>query len=353
MESSQQSAIRLTQFAHGTGCGCKIAPQVLETILEGNKSGSFAALLVGNEGNDDASVFQLNAIEALISTVDFFTPIVDDAFLLGQIAAANALSDVYAMGGKPILALAILGWPVEKLPPALAKQVIEGARSICAEANIPLAGGHSIDSPEPLFGLSVNGLVKFENLKKNSGAQEGDAIFLTKALGTGILSTALKRVLLQANQASALFNQMKKLNDIGSKLGESKYVTAMTDVTGFGLMGHLIEMAEAAKLTAEIEFNQLQLLPMVDDMLSQHVIADATYRNWNAYNAKCNIASDVDATRAFQVLPDPQTNGGLLFSVKAEGVEEIRNLFLESGYHNFAEPIGYFRQSSSFAMQVL
>ncbi len=326
---------------------------MLETILEGNKAGAFAALLVGNEGNDDASVFQLNEKEALISTVDFFTPIVDDAFLFGQIAAANALSDVYAMGGKPILALAILGWPVEKLPPALAKQVIEGARSVCAEANIPLAGGHSIDSPEPLFGLSVNGMVDVKNLKKNSGAQEGDYIFLTKALGTGVLSTALKRGNLEPENAAALFSQLKKLNDFGAVLGELDAVTAMTDVTGFGLMGHLIEMADAAHLTAEIEYLKLQLLPQVKEMLAQHVIADATYRNWNAYSSKCSIAPAVDATESFQILPDPQTNGGLLFSVRPQGLMDIQQKLMGSGYANFAEPIGQFKASSSFALTVI
>ena len=225
--------IRLTQFAHGAGCGCKISPQVLETILAGNKPDIFGNLLVGNKGNDDAAVLKLNEHEALISTTDFFTPIVDDAFVFGQTAAANALSDVYAMGGKPILALAILGWPIDKLPASLANQVLEGARFVCAEAGIPLAGGHSIDSPEPVFGLSVNGLVKIDNMKKNNTAKAGDLIFITKPLGTGILATAAKRDLLPEKAFSSFHAQLTKLNSIGTKLGESEFVTALTDVTGF------------------------------------------------------------------------------------------------------------------------
>jgi len=338
----QIEKIRLTQFAHGAGCGCKISPQVLETILAGNKPDVFGNLLVGNKGNDDAAVLKLNESEALISTTDFFTPIVDDAFVFGQTAAANALSDVYAMGGKPILALAILGWPIDKLPASLANQVLEGARSICEEAGIPLAGGHSIDSPEPIFGLSVNGLVKINHLKKNNTAKAGDLIFITKALGTGILATAAKRDLLPLQALAPLYAQLSKLNSIGTKLGESDFVTALTDVTGFGIMGHLIEMAEGSGLTAEIQYDKLPILEHVKPLLSQNIIPDATYRNWNAYGEKTTIDAAVNPVESFQILPDPQTNGGLLIAVDPAGLELMQEILAQNGYEAFCEPIGKF-----------
>ena len=251
-------SIKLTQYSHGAGCGCKIAPKVLDEILKS----SFALpdnrnLLVGNHSKDDAAVYDLGNGTALISTTDFFMPIVDDAFDFGRIAAANSISDVYAMGGKPLMAIAILGWPVEKLPVELAQKLIEGGRTICAEAGIPLAGGHSIDSQEPIFGLAVTGIVPIENLKKNNTAQEGDLLFITKPLGVGVLSTAQKRGLLKEEHLPLMIQQMAALNIIGEELGKIKGVTAMTDVTGFGLLGHLIEMTEGSGLSAEIYYGTM------------------------------------------------------------------------------------------------
>jgi len=238
--------IKLTQYSHGAGCGCKISPQILDEILTSN----FAMpdndkLIVGNHSKDDAAVYDLGNGNALISTTDFFMPIVDDPFEFGRIASANAISDVYAMGGRPILAIAILGWPINILSPAVAQKVIEGSRSICKEAGIPLAGGHSIDSPEPIFGLAVNGLVSVENIKQNNQAKEGNVLFLTKPLGVGILTTAEKKGILKEEHFGIAAKQMMQLNKIGETLGKLKGVTAMTDVTGFGLLGHLVEMAEA------------------------------------------------------------------------------------------------------------
>jgi selenide,water dikinase len=271
---------------------------------------------------------------------------VDDAFVFGKTAAANALSDVYAMGGKPILALAILGWPIDKLPASLANQVLEGARSICEEAGIPLAGGHSIDSPEPIFGLSVNGLVKLNCLKKNNTAKAGDLIFMTKALGTGILATASKRDVLPKEALGPFYAQLSKLNSIGSTLGEMETVTALTDVTGFGIMGHLIEMAEGSRLSAEIEYGTLPILDFVKPLLAQNIIPDATYRNWNAYGEKTTIGEGVNPVESFQILPDPQTNGGLLIAVHPSGKEVVQELLLQNGYGAFVNPIGRFVEQS-------
>jgi selenide,water dikinase len=331
----------LTQYAHGAGCGCKIAPQVLKEILHtdifqpGNKR-----LLVGNSSNDDAAVFDLGNGKAMIATTDFFMPIVDDAFDFGRVAAANAISDVYAMGGTPTLALAILGWPVNKLSTALAKRVIEGARSMCTQAGIPLAGGHSIDTLEPMFGLSVNGLIDIAHLKQNNTAQPNDLLFLTKPLGVGILSTAQKRKVITDEDKEVLIQQLTQLNAIGEQLGKLSSVTAMTDVTGFGLLGHLIEMAEGANLTAIINYNAVPRIASLPHYLQQTIIPDATYRNWNAYQASVTFGADVNVMEAFSVLPDPQTNGGLLFSVRETGVEEVRELLLKNGLEAFSKPIG-------------
>ncbi len=345
--------IRLTQFAHGAGCGCKIAPHVLETILGNHKDTAFDNLLVGNSSKDDAAVYQLNEQEALIGTADFFTPIVDDAFIFGQVAAANAISDVYAMGGKPLMALAILGWPVDKLPATLAQEVLAGARNICAEAGIPLAGGHSIDTPEPVFGLSVNGLVKLEHLKKNNTAHEGDVLLLTKPIGVGILATAAKRGLIEQDHLTILHQQLSRLNKLGALLGSCKEVTALTDVTGFGILGHLIEMAEGSKLGAEIYYNKLPILPQIQSYLTQRIVPDATYRNWNAYNQQVTFATGVNVMEAFQVLPDPQTNGGLLIAVNPNGLATIQQLLKDQGYELFTEPIGCFVAEKEKRISVL
>lgn len=339
MENSND--IKLTQFSKGAGCGCKIAPKVLDEILKTNFSvPANGKLLVGNSSKDDAAVYDLGNGMALISTTDFFMPIVDDAFDFGRIASANAISDVYAMGGKPLLAVAILGWPVDKLPAELAQKVLDGSRKICEEAGIPLAGGHSIDSAEPIFGLAVSGLVDIKNLKKNNTAKVGDVIFLTKPLGVGVLSTAQKRGLIKEEHVVVMINQMAQLNKIGEALGKIDGVTAMTDVTGFGLLGHLIEMAEGSNCSAEINYSLLPVAEGVKEYLGQRIVPDATYRNWNSYSAKIAFEKGVNVMEAFNLLPDPQTNGGLLIAVDINAVEEVKKLLSENGLENFAEPIG-------------
>jgi selenide,water dikinase len=344
LENSTQAGeekILLTQLSRGAGCGCKISPQVLDEILKtNNQPTADANLLVGNSSKDDAAVYATGNGQALISTTDFFMPIVDDAYDFGRIAAANAISDVYAMGGKPILALAILGWPVEKLPASLAQQVLEGARKTCSDAGIQLAGGHSVDSAEPIFGLAVTGMLEVKNLKQNNTAEEGDLVFLTKPIGTGILSTAQKRGLIKEEHLPALIEQMSRLNKIGEELGKINEVSAMTDVTGFGLLGHLIEMADGATLSAEIYYSALPVLEGVREYLAQRIIPDATYRNWNSYSTKTSFEKGVNVMEAFNLLPDPQTNGGILFTVKESAMEEIKALFVRHALEAHLQPIG-------------
>lgn len=339
--------IKLTQYSRGAGCGCKIAPQVLDEILKTNSSSpAIKNLLVGNSSKDDAAVYDLENGTALISTTDFFMPIVDDAFDFGRIASANAISDVYAMGGKPILAIAILGWPIEKLPAELAQRVLEGSRKICEEAGIPLAGGHSIDSAEPIFGLSVNGLVDIKNLKKNNTAEAGDILFITKPLGVGILSTAQKRGVLKEEHLPVMIKQMTQLNKIGEFLGKIDGVTAMTDITGFGLLGHLIEMAEGSGLSAEISYSLLPVAEGVKEYLSQRIVPDATYRNWNGYSSKTGFEKGVNVMEAFNLLPDPQTNGGLLIAVNEGAVDSVKKLLKENGLEKFAQPVGVMKPAA-------
>ena len=319
--------VRLTQFSHGGGCGCKIAPKVLEEILASNIQFPNAdKLIVGNSSKDDAAVYDLGNGTALISTTDFFTPIVDDAYSFGQIASANAISDVYAMGGKPILAIAILGWPIEKISTTVAQQVLEGSKKICAEAGIPLAGGHSIDSTEPIFGLAVNGIVSINHLKQNDTAKENDVLFLTKPIGVGIISTAQKRGALKEEHAAAFIQQLSQLNAAGEALGKIKGVHAMTDVTGFGLLGHLIEMAEGSGLSAELNYSAIPILTSAKEYLAQRMIPDATYRNWNSYSNRVAFGTGVDVMEAFNVLPDPQTNGGLLIAAHISAVDEVKTV---------------------------
>ncbi|MFM2363159.1 MAG: selenide, water dikinase SelD [Bacteroidota bacterium] len=331
--------IRLTQFSHGAGCGCKIAPKVLEEILSTQWTEPSQQLIVGNNTKDDAAVYNMNNGTALISTTDFFTPIVDDAFTFGQIAAANAISDVYAMGGNPLLAIAILGWPVDKLPATIAQKVIEGGRSICKAAGIPLAGGHSIDIPEPIFGLAVNGIVPVENIKQNSTAKEGDLIFLTKPIGVGILTTAEKKEKLQEAHIGLAAKQMIQLNSIGALLGKETAVTAITDVTGFGLGGHLVEMTNHG-LTAVINWNKVPLVTDLSYYLQQRIFPDATYRNWNSYGNSIQLSKGIPVSDVFSLLPDPQTNGGLLFTVAPNQVAVIQSLLAVNGLENYCEPIG-------------
>ena len=320
--------IRLTQYSHGAGCGCKISPAILDKILHSNLHPfTDPRLLVGNDKRDDAAVWDLGDGNALISTTDFFMPIVDDAFDFGRIASANAISDVYAMGGRPVLAIAILGWPVDRLPPEAAQKVLEGARTICAEAGIPLAGGHSIDCPEPVFGLAVNGLVPVKQVKRNSTATEGCLLYLTKALGVGVLSTAQKRGLLAAEDAAIALHSMVTLNKPGEAIGKLDAVKAMTDVTGFGLLGHLSEMCEGSGLSATIDPAMIPAIPSVRQYLEKGCIPGGTVRNWASYGHKVRLAGEGQKN----LLADPQTSGGLLIAVSPEGAPELEQLLLRHG----------------------
>lgn len=349
--SEPQPKIQLTEFSRAAGCGCKIAPATLKNILEGAPAFSDSRLLVGNEHHDDAAVLDLGDGTALIATTDFFAPIVDDAFDFGRIAAANAISDVYAMGGKPLVATAILGWP-DRLPPTEAKRVMQGARNTCARAGISLAGGHSIESSEPFFGLSVNGLVNHANLKRNHTAVAEDFIYLTKPLGVGIIATAQKRKKITEEDVSFLTSELLKLNTIGEAIGTISEVSAMTDVTGFGLAGHLLEMAEGSGLAAEIFYSCLPIYESAKTYLKEQIIPDATYRNWQAYSGKIEIDKSIDFMEAFGVLPDPQTNGGLLISVSSAGRGKLENAFKEAGLAAFCEPIGRFVSKKEKSLNV-
>ncbi len=344
--------IKLTQFSHGAGCGCKISPKVLDQILASN----FAMpdndkLIVGNHSKDDAAVYNLDNGTALISTTDFFMPIVDDAYNFGRIASANAISDVYAMGGKPILAIAILGWPINNLPPEIAQQVIEGSRSICKEAGISLAGGHSIDSPEPIFGLAVNGLVDIKNIKQNNTAQVGDVLFLTKKIGVGILTTAEKKSLLKNEHKKLAAEQMMQLNKIGELLGKIDAVHAMTDVTGFGLLGHLTEMAEGSGCSANIYLNKVPLITTdIPFYINSKCIPGGTNRNWDSYGSKISFEEAVEKDYAKAILADPQTSGGLLIAVKKDYAEIIKALLIENNL--YSESIGSITSQQNYCVKV-
>ncbi len=333
--------IQLTKYSHGAGCGCKISPKVLDRILESN----FAMpdnnkLLVGNHSKDDAAVYDLGNGTALISTTDFFMPIVDDPYDFGRIASANAISDVYAMGGKPVLAIAILGWPINVLSSEVAQKVIEGSRSICMEAGIPLAGGHSIDSPEPIFGLAVNGLVDIKHLKQNNTAKENDVLFLTKKLGVGILTTAEKKGLLREAHVKLAAAQMMQLNKVGEVLGKLTGVSAMTDVTGFGLLGHLAQMAEGSGLSAVVNMEKIPLITEdLGEYIAQKSVPGGTTRNLDSYGDKILFSDEIDTAFAQAVLADPQTSGGLLVAVSPGSVGEVQSILQQ--HQLYAEPIGH------------
>ena len=312
--------IRLTQYSHGAGCGCKISPKVLESILA-NDTTDFRddRLLVGNHTKDDAAVYDLGDGHAVISTTDFFMPIVDDPYDFGQIASVNAISDVYAMGGKPLVAIAILGWPIDKLSAEVAQRVLQGSRAACARANIMLGGGHSIDAPEPIFGLAVTGRVPIKHLKRNDQATSGCQLFLTKPLGVGILTTAQKKGLVTEDDLELARHSMLQLNDVGATFGELAYVTAMTDVTGFGLLGHLSEVCEGSGVSAIVRADQVPRLSVVDRYIAQNSIPGGTHRNWDSYGHK--ISEITHEQKA--LLCDPQTSGGLLVAVKEESADEF------------------------------
>lgn len=340
-------SVKLTQYSHGAGCGCKISPAVLDEILKTDfLKGNFPALLVGNESKDDAAVYDPGDGNCIISTTDFFMPIVDDAFTFGSIASVNAISDVYAMGGKPLMALAILGWPISKLSPKLAQQVLDGARAVCQKAGIPLAGGHSIDSPEPIFGLAVTGTVKKENLKKNNTATEGCLLYLTKPLGVGIITTAQKRGLAETQDVEEAVKWMTELNKLGYEFGKLEYVKALTDVTGFGLLGHLLEVCEGSELSAEIEYAKIPLLKNINSYTSKFIYPDNTMRNWQGYEKK---VSGIGA-ESLLTLCDPQTSGGLLVCVEGDHASEFEKLTASIGH--VLKPIGRMTEKKEHVVTV-
>lgn len=307
--------MRLTSLAHGGGCGCKLSPAVLSEILAGMpQTAAFANLLVGTETSDDAAVWKLNDEQALVATTDFFMPVVDDPFDFGRIAAANALSDVYAMGGTPIFALAIVGMPVGQLPADTIRRILEGGASVCADAGVPIAGGHSIDSAEPIYGLVALGLVHPERVLTNRGARPRDRLLLTKALGVGVLSAAFKQGRLDADGYAALIASTTRLNRIGPELGQLAGVHAMTDVTGFGLLGHALEMARGSGHTLVIDAAAPALLSTVAPLLKAGVRTGASGRNWQSYGASVGLPSGFEDWRR-DILTDPQTSGGLLVAV--------------------------------------
>ena len=326
------NAIKLTSFSHGGGCGCKIAPGVLAEILK-NSSGFPVPkeLMVGIETADDAAVYKLNDEQALIATTDFFMPIVDDPFDFGRIAATNAISDVYAMGGTPIMALALVGMPINKLPIETIGQIIKGGESICAEAGIPIAGGHTIDSVEPIYGLVVLGLIHPSKVKRNADAKAGDVLILGKPLGVGVLSAALKKDKLDADGYQAMIANTTKLNKPGKALSEMTGVHAMTDVTGFGLLGHLLELARGAKLEAQLEMAKIPLLPGVEQLAHDGYFTGASGRNWDAYGKDVQLGAGVSQAQ-HMLLTDPQTSGGLLVSCDEGSVAEVLALFHREGF---------------------
>jgi selenide,water dikinase len=328
-------SVKLTQFSHGAGCGCKISPAVLDTILHSDGPRTiFPGLLVGNETRDDAAVFDVGDGNCIVSTTDFFMPIVDDAETFGAIASVNAISDVYAMGGGPIMAIAILGWPIDKIPASVASAVLEGSRKVCRQAGIPLAGGHSIDCPEPVFGLAVTGVVRKENIKRNDSASEGSLLYLTKKLGIGIVTTAQKRGVVKTEHYDLAVNSMLTLNSFGAIAGTLRYVSALTDVTGFGFLGHLAEMCEGSGLSAEVEFAKIPRFDFLDHYLDQSCFPGGTIRNWNSFGEKIAPMDE----RKKQILADPQTSGGLLIAVEPAAKNEFEALARSRGLN--LEPFG-------------
>ena len=320
--------IKLTKYSHGAGCGCKISPKVLTTILHTQIAPiSDPLLLVGNDSRDDAAVYDMGNGTGIISTTDFFMPIVDDPYTFGKIAATNAISDVYAMGGTPLMAIAILGWPINTLDAEVAQKVMEGGRAVCTEAGILLAGGHSIDNPEPIFGLAVTGQVELKHLKRNDTATKGCKLYLTKPLGVGILATAQKQGKLRPEDEDIAANSMMKLNKLGAELAKIEGVRAMTDVTGFGLLGHLTEMCEGSNLSAVVEMNKVPVFKEVPYYISQGCIPGGTQRNWDSYGEKIALSHPDDKN----ILCDAQTSGGLLIAVEEDNIATVESLLRQNG----------------------
>ncbi|MDE3936300.1 selenide, water dikinase SelD [Glaesserella parasuis] len=319
----QNEPIRLTQYSHGAGCGCKISPKVLEQILHTEQAKFIDPnLLVGNETKDDAAVYDIGNGVGIVSTTDFFMPIVDDPFDFGRIAATNAISDIFAMGGKPIMAIAILGFPINKLPAEVAQKIVDGGRFACQQAGIALAGGHSIDSPEPIVGLAVTGIISTEQVKKNASAQADCDLYLTKPLGIGVLTTAEKQGKLKPEHQNLARDVMCQMNLIGAEFAKVDEITAMTDVTGFGLLGHLTEICQGSNLRAEVYFDQIQTLDGVREYIAQGTVPGGTTRNFDSYGHLISPLSDEQKA----ILCDPQTSGGLLIAVKPQAVESVKQI---------------------------
>jgi selenide,water dikinase len=334
MNAPEQPRLRLTSFSHGGGCGCKIAPGVLSEILKNAGGIVPKQLLVGIETADDAAVYKLNDQQALIATTDFFMPIVDDPYDFGRIAATNALSDVYAMGGTPILALALVAMPIDRLPLDVIRRIVEGGESVCTAAGIPIAGGHTIDSVEPIYGLVALGLAHPDRIKKNSSARAGDVVILGKPLGVGVYSAALKKERLDAAGYAQMLASTTKLNTPGPRLAELAGVHALTDVTGFGLLGHLLEICRGAGLAAEVRMRQVPLLPAAVELASQGFVTGASGRNWAGYGKDVVLEGLRDVDR--HLLTDPQTSGGLLVACAPEAVATVLEMFRADGFEHAA-----------------
>ena len=328
--------IRLTTFAHGGGCGCKLAPAVLQELLQGKKAPfQFPGLLVGTETGDDAAVWRINDDTCIIATTDFFMPMVDDPFDFGRIAAANALSDVYAMGGRPLMALAILGMPVGKLPVEDVREILRGGDSVCAEAGIPVAGGHSIDCPEPVYGLAVIGSCRPEQVRRNSGARVGDTLILTKAIGVGVYSAAFKKGALSQNHYAEMMASVTRLNTVGADLGKDADVHAVTDVTGFGLLGHALEVARGSALRLIIDNEKVPLLSASEQLVKDGFVTGASGRNWDSYGTGVVLPQDFLLWRR-NLLTDPQTSGGLLIACEPSRAAELVEMIAASSYPSAA-----------------
>jgi len=335
--------VRLTQFSHGGGCGCKIAPGVLEQILAKSTPALLPKdLLVGIETSDDAAVYQLNERQAIVATTDFFMPIVDDPFDFGAIAATNAISDVYAMGGQPLFALALVGMPVNQLPLDVIRRILEGGESVCARAGIPIAGGHTIDSVEPIYGLVAIGLVDPRHVKRNSGARPGDKLILGKPLGVGVYSAALKKGRLDAQGYRAMIECTTALNTPGTRLAEMADVHALTDVTGFGLLGHLRELAKASGTAAHVDWSAVPLLPGTLELARAGLVTGASARNWSSYGASVKLGTGIGETER-ALLTDPQTSGGLLVACAPAACDAVLGVFRDEGFGS-AAVIGQMRE---------
>jgi selenide, water dikinase len=320
---------RLTEYSHGAGCGCKLSPDVLSNILTiGNNVPSFERLLVGNETRDDAAVIDLDGTTAIVSTTDFFMPIVDDPYDFGAIAATNAISDIYAMGAEPLMAIAILGWPIDKIPASVAAMVLKGGREVCVRAGIPLAGGHSIDSPEPIFGLAVTGKVSISQLKKNSDGKVGDLLYITKPLGIGLVTTAKKKKMADPIDLEIAKASMLKLNKIGTDIGSLSYVHAMTDVTGFGLAGHLLELCDASHISALVYAQKIPVFDFAEKYIQLGCIPGGTQRNWKTYGNQVKLKND----QYYKIAADPQTSGGLLITVDPASISDFEIFMASRGF---------------------